>query len=276
MLFLTGVCSCGTKREEPAPSLSVLKSDWELPKLPAHDEAEVRKVFKGAMRVCEFNAIILHYLEIKYGIPSQKILMGSSTCVDDIIYSKNFHSTKTSGMFHLGGLAGLPFTGITGLNALAHHVPDEGTMLLLLEPHIGYSSEKGWGYLLRYDQLEPSSCCGALMGTLNLLQNNKLNGKIRAEDYQEDKIAQFALKHKRDILKADIPIVEFTKMISREAERQIRAHVLEVDMEHINYIVILTGVMINTDYNFSDYQVVKHIVIYNVKKKTFTEEILIP
>jgi hypothetical protein len=44
----------------------------------------------------------------------------------------------------------------------------------------------------------------------------------------------------------------------------------------MNYIVILTGVLINTDYLYSDYQVIKHIVIYDVKKKIFTEEILIP
>lgn len=275
LVILLACCNEAPKKE-PAV-LAKPPADWELPRLPANEEFVIRKTFKGAMRTCEFSAIILHYLEVKYKIPKDKVLMGVSTCVDDIIYSKNFHANPNiKGLFHLGGLAGLPFTGVSALGALSHHIPEGGTMLLLLEPHIGYSADKGWGYILRYDQHAPSTCCGALMGTLSKLKEKTLTGKIREEDYQADKIGQFALAHKEEILKADIPIVEFTKMISREAEKQIRAHVLEVNMEHMNYIVIVTGVLINTDYLYSDYQVIKHIVIYDVKKKEFTEEILIP
>ncbi|MDI1353828.1 MAG: hypothetical protein PSX36_02835 [bacterium] len=271
------IVSCRQAPKVEPPVVNAVPAEWELPKLPANEEFVIRKTFKGAMRTCEFSAIILHYLEVKYKIPKDKVLMGVSTCVDDIIYTKNFHSNPNiKGLFHLGGLAGLPFTGVSGLGALSHHIPEGGTMLLLLEPHIGYSADKGWGYILRYDQHAPSTCCGALMGTLSKLKDNKLTGKVSDEDYQADKIGQFALEHKDQILKADIPIVEFTKMISRESEKQIREHVMQVDMEHMNYIVILTGVLINTDYNYSDYQVIKHIVIYDVKKKTFTEEILIP
>jgi hypothetical protein len=59
---------------------------------------------------------------------------------------------KIKGPFNFGGLAGLPFTGITGLNAFAHHVPEEGTALLFVGPHIGYNEKEGWGKILRHDQ----------------------------------------------------------------------------------------------------------------------------
>src|SRR5258706_9892854 len=142
-----------------------------LPNAPAETEAILREAFPGAIPGHEFSDSILHYLHSKYGIAPNKMLLGASTCVDDIIYTKNFRlHPELKGPFHLGGLGGLPFTGISGLEAFAHHVPDSGTMVLLVEPHIGYSAKKGWGYVLRHEQHEASSCCGALMGTLSKLQ----------------------------------------------------------------------------------------------------------
>ena len=42
-------------------------------------------------------------------------------------------------VFHLGGLAGIPFTGKTGFGAFSHHVPDDGNLFILLSSHIGIS-----------------------------------------------------------------------------------------------------------------------------------------
>jgi hypothetical protein len=244
-----------------------------LPRASKETEAIIRKEFPGAMRGFEFSDSVLHYLHRKCGIMSEKMLLGVSTCVDDIIYTKNFHlHPEIKGPFHLGGLAGLPFTGTSGLEAFAHHIPDSGTMVLLVEPHIGYSEKAGWGYVLRHEQHEPSACCGALMGTLDKLQKGLLKPEITDEDYQGDKIGELALRHEKEILESANPIIELTRVTSRSAEKQIRKHVLDVTMEHVKYIVIITGVMINTDYAFSDYQYVDQILIYDVPKKSFIEE----
>ena len=40
----------------------------------------------------------------------------------------------------LGGLAGVPFVGKAGLAAYAHHVPDNGKLLILFAPHVGIGS----------------------------------------------------------------------------------------------------------------------------------------
>ncbi len=272
-LILFTKCTIDDEVVKPLPTATPAQPAWVLPKLPKQLEAQLRKSFKGAMPMTEYSEIIFHHLKSKYHINKEKILLGLSTCVDDIIYTKNFHNPEIKGPFHLGGLAGLPFTGISGLNALAHHIPEGGTLLLLAESHIGFTNKKGWGYILRHDQHELSPCCGALMGTLAKLQANKLSGKIREEDYQADKLAELALRHKDKILSAPIPIIELTKLTALEAEKQIRAHVMEVDMKHIKYIVILSGVMINTDYQYADYQLIKHIMIYDVKQKKYLEEI---
>ena len=42
-------------------------------------------------------------------------------------------------VFHLGGLAGVPFTGKTGFGAYSGHVSEGGHCFVLQAPHIGVS-----------------------------------------------------------------------------------------------------------------------------------------
>lgn len=260
--------ACSTRETKPDAAPEI------LPDAPANAEMVIRKFFPGARPAHDLSDSLISYLNTKYGIASDKMLLGVSTCVDDIIYTKNFHlHPEIKGPFHLGGLAGLPFTGISGLDAFAHHIPEGGAMILLVEPHIGYSEKAGWGYVLRHDQHEPSTCCGALMGTLAKLKAGDLKPDISEEDYQGGKIAEYTLEHQQSILTALNPIIELTRVTSAVAENQIRAHVLDVSLEHVKYIVIITGVIINTDYAYTDYQYIDGISIYDVGKKKFVEEI---
>jgi len=245
-----------------------------LPNAPAETEAVLTSEFPGAMPGPEFSDSLIHYLGTRYGIPVNKMLLGVSTCVDDIIYTKNFRlHPEIKGPFHLGGLAGLPFTGTSGLEAFTHHVPDGGTMIIIIEPHIGYSENRGWGYALRHEQHEASTCCGALMGTLGKLHGGTLKANITEDDYQGGKIAEMALQHKQEILAAKDPIVELTRVASRTAEEQIRRHLPEVDLSHLKYVVVITGVLIDTDFQYCDYQYCDHILVYDVSSNSFVEDL---
>jgi hypothetical protein len=245
-----------------------------LPSAPKEIEEALRKEFPNVMTGPKFGDSILRHLADRYHITPRMMLLGTSTCVDDIIYTKNFHlHPEINGPFHLGGLGGWPFTGVSGLEAFAHHVPDSGVMVLIVEPHIGYSAKAGWGYILRPEQTEPSSCCGALVGTLRKLQGGMLTTEITEDDYQGGKLAQMALKYEKVIKEAKNPIVELTKMAAISAEQHIRSHVLDVDLTHIKYIVIITGVLIDTDYQYCDYQSCDHILVYDVRQKKFVEEL---
>ena len=60
------------------------------------------KSFPGVMTGPEFSDSLIHYITSKYGIEPSKMLLGASTCVDDIIYTKNFHyHPEIKGPFHL-------------------------------------------------------------------------------------------------------------------------------------------------------------------------------
>lgn len=272
MFLLLSLCfgACSTRSDLP----STAGSSKPLPKVTAETKAILEKEFPGVLKGSEFSDSLLTYVERKHNISADEILMGASTCVDDIIYTKNFHlHPEIKGPFHLGGLGGLPFTGTSGLEAFAHHIPEGGTMFLLIAPHVGFSNSKGWGYVLRHGQHKPSTCCGALMGTLTKLEKGTLTTDITEEDYQGGKLGELALSHKQEILEAKNPIIELTKITSEEAEQQIRAHILDVTLEHIQYIVIITGVLIDTDYSYSDYIAVNHLMVYDVTKKAFVEDL---
>ena len=71
--------------------------------------------------------------------------------------------------FALGGLAGVPFAGKAGLGAYAHHVPDEGKLLITFAPHVGVGIDGKVGAIERVGQVAISSACGAGIGALKTL-----------------------------------------------------------------------------------------------------------
>ncbi len=202
----------------------------------------------------------------RLGIKSEDILWGQSTCVDDITNTKNKPAKRRiKGPFTFGGLGGLPFTGVTGVSAFAHHVPEEGTALLFVGPHIGYNAESGWGKILRHGQQHPSTCCGALVAALDKLTKGGITlAALEDQDYQEETIEQLALKHRDEILSQKEPLVKFTQIVFHEAEREMTVYASKVKERHFKYAVVVVGVIINTDYEYDDYLWIDHVAIKDI------------
>ncbi|MDZ7647813.1 MAG: hypothetical protein U5K54_11870 [Cytophagales bacterium] len=73
------------------------------------------------------------FLYTVHNIERDKVLLGQSSCTDDVINTKDsFIEHHVEGPFNLGGLAGLPFTGIW-IEPI-EHVPDSGAALILWFP----------------------------------------------------------------------------------------------------------------------------------------------
>jgi hypothetical protein len=261
------VCCCS--KVDKSEDQTIHSDHKEIP--PEVTEA-IQKEFPGAMPYSVATDSLLQHL-LRVGIKADQILWGQSTCVDDIINTKDKSAhPEIKGPFTFGGLGGLPFTGVTGVDAFAHHVPDDGTALLFVGPHIGYKGGEGWGKILRHGQHHSSSCCGALYAALNKLQKNEIKAESPSEDdYQEQIIEQLALVHQKEILEAKEPLVALTKVISNEAERKMTAYAQSVHERHFAFAVIVVGVIINTDYQFDDYLWIDHISIKDIKKNTWIE-----
>ncbi|HZX75261.1 MAG TPA: hypothetical protein VFE57_12620, partial [Cyclobacteriaceae bacterium] len=89
------------------------------------------------------------------------------------------------------------------------------------------------------------------------------------EDYQGIMINNMALQHEKEIIGHHNPLVTLTKLIYRVAEKEIVDQVEQVETEHIKYIVVMAGVLINTDYEYTDYLWLNHFSVYDVKNKVF-------
>ena len=75
--------------------------------------------------------------------------------------------------FLLGGLAGVPFVGKAGIGAYSHHVADGGKMFILFAPHVGVEYNGKVGSLMRVNQNEISTACGAAVGAFKAVMKER-------------------------------------------------------------------------------------------------------
>jgi hypothetical protein len=270
LVLLVILISCAPKRTTTA---DVTTGENFKPAPTAVIEA-IQHEFPGALPYATAIDSILARLN-RAGISSEDILWGQSTCVDDITNTKNkIVHPEIKGPFTFGGLAGLPFTGITGIVAFAHHVPLDGTAVLFLGPHIGYSADEGWGKIHRHGQDHASTCCGALYAAIDKLRQHAIQAATPSEeDYQEQTLEQLALAHHDEILSAKEPLVQFTRIVHREAEKRMTHYAAKVKSRDFAYGVVLVGVIINTDSAFNDYLWIHHFAVKDIKNDRWLDGI---
>lgn len=127
------------------------------------------------------------------GFDRENTLFAQSVCADEINHDvndiTNLFASFLGEPFHLGGLAGIPFTGKTGFGAYAAHVPDDGHLFIMFSPHVGISESLQLGKFTRSGQIYEGHACGAAIGALNYCIEGKPipdNAKLGASplDYQ--------------------------------------------------------------------------------------------
>ena len=208
----------------------------------------VRQWYPNARTTDEVVNRFLDMLEEKYNLPAHKLMHADSICCDDvnaIQYPKRAH--EMLGPFNMGGLNGFPFAGITGMNAFAHHVPEDGAVFVFYAPHIGVTKEGTIGEINRIGQREASGCCGAARGALARLQAGEIvEGHITELDYQMNTIEQLFHRNKNRILVAQSPIHEATEVMYEAIDQRI-AELVEKTAYPCKYVILIGGIYINGD-----------------------------
>ncbi|MBI2298842.1 MAG: hypothetical protein HYU66_07825 [Armatimonadetes bacterium] len=92
-----------------------------------------------------------------------RTLLATSLCRDEVSHAVLPLQERLLGPFVLGGLAGVPFCGVTGMTAYAHHVPDAGAAMIVYGAHVGMSEQGVLGKLSRDGKVAETNCCGALL-----------------------------------------------------------------------------------------------------------------
>lgn len=200
----------------------------------------------------------LNYIEQELGGDCETTLLASCRCADDLVLTDQTLSSDYDGPFQLGGLAGFPFTGKTGMTAYASHVHDGGTAFILYGPHIGINSDGELGELLRPGQSKCTTACGALTGAIVQLKSGNHPGSSY-DDFQQPQITEMLTPFKNRILSADSPVKEATQVSYELIHEQVNQLVDEtIDKFVCKRIVLVGGILINTDVGAEDYMTVEH------------------
>ncbi|MDQ0064822.1 hypothetical protein [Chryseobacterium lathyri] len=191
---------------------------------------------------------LLDVIEENLGLKPNQLMHADSMCCDDVnAIQYPPRAYEMLGPFHMGGLNGFPFAGITGMNAFAHHVPEDGAVIIFYAPHIGITKDGSLGEISRIGQTGHSPCCGAAKGALGkLVAGQIVEGNITSLDFQMNTIEQIFLHHKNRILDAENQIFEATEVMYEAIDDRIEVLVKQTNYP-CKYVILVGAVFINGD-----------------------------
>jgi len=234
--------------------------------LQAKFGAAVRRHFPDALDTRDTSIKYLGLLQNGHSIDVSKILLATSLCSDDMnIPSTNFFRVVL-GPFFLGGLGGLPFAGITGMTAFAHHIPDNGSAFIFYGPHIGITLDGTLGRMYRPRQEESGFCCGALMLALERFKDEKFKPLLKEEDYQQTMLERQLFAYREEILADKIPERCITEKAFIRIDEMVHHYLTQTKKEFkVNKITLLGGIIVNTDYGIDDYFEVRNFEVISTR-----------
>ena len=219
----------------------------------SHITNHVLKHFPNAMNMRDAATHHLGILQNGHGIVTSRLLMAISVCSDENINSIRDSFHVVNGPFFLGGLAGFPHTGLTGMTAFAHHVPDTGVPIILYGPHIGVSATGELGKMRRYQQKHDSGSCGALLLALNRIKEGAV-ADSRDHDGQQLHLEHTLEKEKDQIIGSDNELKAITEAAYTDIDHQIRQILSATKNEFPTKMAVLLGaILINTDHGVDDF-----------------------
>jgi hypothetical protein len=202
----------------------------------------------------------------KYGFTDDNTLYAQSVCPDEINHQEGdtpeLFATYLGEVFHMGGLAGIPFTGKTGFGAFSHHVPDGGHCFVLMAPHIGLSESGKLGSYTRIGQSHDGSCCGAVVGALGHCLAGKtvpdMSDPASADDLQMGFIINQIKAHQKEIEEAgkdgDNAMQAKASLVTHDFARDMLNKVVSTNFGDVNSLLVLfTGIQINMPNPFDGY-----------------------
>ena len=213
------------------------------------NDKRARQFFKAAMRDDDIvEGVVAITSEI--GMNSENTLYAHSVCPDEINHDDGdvtrdllSHFGK---MFSLGGLAGLPFTGITGFNAFASHVPEDGHIFVFYGPHIAICPEGFCGLYHREGQTVFTPACGAAIGAYEAVKDMKQPPEVNFLDFdvQMDHIKRLVWLERDRISKRTVPFRELTNLLFEDINKFF-LDVCRKKYKHSGKVLLLGGIQIN-------------------------------
>ena len=230
------------------------------------------EAFPGALTNLELVSMIDATLA-ENGYDRDNTLVACSLCCDEVnrpletdiagVYTNNFN---------MGGLAGFPFGGAVAFGAMAAHIPDGGSTLMIYGPHVGVDTTGAVGTVERRGRENGGSCCGSAVAASGYVAS-VLSGEAEKAAIPDDPIhAQQAyvgdmlLPYAERLEAAEEKMVELPYALY-DAQSDMVERIVSASAGGVadGNIAVLGGIQINTPEGFSDYFLPLSFELYNNK-----------
>jgi hypothetical protein len=220
----------------------------------------VQTFFPGALSNLELETKVVSILAEK-GFTADNTLLATSLCCDELARRLEDDFEKIYGKnFNLGGLSGFPFAGNSGFGAMAAHIPDDGSCLLIYGPHVGISKTGVVGKVERSGIKLVDTCCGSAVAASNYLKGitnggATINTKIKSfTDFQQGAVQELILPHGKRLSNAQNSMVELPYALYDSQDILMQEIVKKgAAGAKKNGIALLGGLQINTAPDTFDY-----------------------
>lgn len=188
-------------------------------------------------------------------------LLATSLCCDELSreLENDFAGTYGYDFFSMGGLSGFPFAGQTGFGAMAGHIPDGGSCLIVYGSHVGIDDDGVIGQATRPGKAKSDACCGsanAAAATLAKIRAGEMQFSdlsFSASEHQQQYVVTTMLPHADRLAKAEDPAVELPFAIFDQQKEMMDEIVGNGASAVPGKITLLGGIQINTHSGTSDY-----------------------
>ncbi len=220
----------------------------------------VKEHFPGAVKSADLAAHVKMVLN-KNGFMDQKTLIATSLCCDEVNREmENDLISLYNSNFSMGGLAGFPFGGVTSFGAMSHHIPDNGSCLVVYGPHVGVDKDGAVGRVNRRGRYSSSGvCCGsaaAAAAYCKVIQaGGKKNDDIDVLDAQQTFVGNLLLPFADRLSTSETPDVELPLALF-DAQDELMKNIIAKGCGEVageGKIAILGGIQINTPAGTSEY-----------------------
>jgi Limiting CO2-inducible proteins B/C beta carbonyic anhydrases len=189
-------------------------------------------------------------------------LVATSLCCDEVNRPLEQDLARAFGdHFSMGGLAGFPFAGLTGFGAMAHHIPDDGSCLVVYGPHVGVDSNGRVGTVDRRGRMKGGSCCGSAIAA-SIYVNGVMKGGVESpipkepSDLQQAFVGNMLLPYGAFLDSSIEPMADLPYALF-EAQDDLIQKIVAKGAQHIHgkrgKVALLGGIQINTPTGVSDY-----------------------
>ena len=221
---------------------------------------QLAQLFPGARSNRQVVRRVSHVLR-RHGCPPQSTLLATSLCSDEVNrpLEEELERVYGTSYFRLGGLAGFPAAGVTGLRALSSHVPEDGICLLVYGPHLGIDRSGRVGSIQRRGQHHTTSCCGSakaavqtVLQTATATRSTRTPRPVDPLEVQQQHVESLLLPRSDRIRAAPEPMAEASLCLFEAQSRELDELWTRLPETSVLF-AFLGGIQVNTPTEESDY-----------------------